>query len=72
MDIKRLTSRMFPGARKDMARPAVVNGTLSPAGRDTVLTKPELLAERSALEVARDPTRSQSEAIKRARDERAV
>lgn len=72
MDIKRLTARMIPGARKDMARPALVNGTMSTAGRATVLTAPEILAEIASLEVAKDEKRAEAEASKRARDERAV
>jgi len=72
MDLAKLTQRLIPRVRKDMSRPAVVNGTLSMAGRGTVLTAPEIMAaldETAAAEVA---AMALKQANKRARDQRAA
>jgi len=54
--------------RKDLSRPAVVSGTRSTAGRDTVLTAPEIMA---ALEQTA-PAKARKQANKRDRDQRAA
>lgn len=71
-DVKRLTAFMVPSELKDMTRPVVDNGTLSTAGRATVLTSTDVLAELCALDHAKEERKVEVEAGKRARERRAA
>lgn len=72
VDIPLLVSRLAPVARKDMVRPVVQNGTLSTAGRATVLTAPEVISALREMDAAKEDKRNEAEASKRAREERAA
>ncbi|KAK1869502.1 hypothetical protein I4F81_011978 [Pyropia yezoensis] len=68
----RRVSRLAPVARKDMARPVVQNGTLSTAGRATILTAPEVISALHKMDADKEEKRTEAEASKRAREERAA
>ena len=72
VDLVKLTKRLIPRARKDMTCPVVVNGTLSTAGRGTVLTAPEIMAALDMRAAAKEAAKSLKEARKRARDMKAA
>ncbi|KAK1865710.1 hypothetical protein I4F81_008236 [Pyropia yezoensis] len=72
VDIPLLVSRLAPVARKDMVRPVVQNGTLSTAGRATVLTAPEVISALREMDAAKEDKRNEAQASKRAREERAA
>lgn len=54
IDLKRLMARLTPVARKDMARPVVLNGTLSTAGSAAVLTAPAVISALESLDTAKE------------------
>ncbi|KAK1865914.1 hypothetical protein I4F81_008436 [Pyropia yezoensis] len=54
VDIPLLVSRPAPVARKDMARPVVQNGTLSTAGRATILTAPEVISALNEMDADKE------------------
>ena len=72
VELVKLTKRLIPRARKDMTCPVVVNGTLSTAGRGTVLTAPEIKAALDKKAAAKEAAKSSKEARKRARDTKAA
>jgi len=71
VDLAKLTQRLIPRVRKDMSRPVVVNGTLSTAGRGTVLTAHEIMAALDETAAAKVAAKALKQANKRARDQRA-
>jgi len=68
VDLERLTSRLIPTVRKDMSQPVLVNGTLSTAGRGTVLTAPEILAAMESAAAGKEAVKKAKAAKKRARE----
>jgi len=72
VDLAKLTHRLIPRVRKDMSRPAVVNGTLSTAVRGTVLTAPDNMAALDETAAAMVAAKALKQANKRARDQRAA
>jgi len=68
VDLERLTSRLIPTVRKDMSQPIFVNGTLSTAGRGTVLTAPEILAAMADAAAGKEAVKEAKAAKKRARE----
>jgi len=71
VDLAKLTQRLIPRVRKDMSRPVVVNGTLSTAGRGTVLTAHEIMAALDETAAAKVAAKALKQANKRDRDQRA-
>ena len=70
-DLGLLTRRLIPIVRKDSVRPRVVNGTLSTAGRGTLLTAPEVLAALAEGAAAKEAAKVAKDASKRAREKKA-
>ena len=68
VDLELLTRRLLPSVRKDIKCPRVVNGTLSTAGRRTVLTAPEVLAALEGEAAAKMSRRAAKESGKHARE----
>jgi len=66
--LERLTSRLISTVRKDMSQPVLVNGTLSTAGRGTVLTAPEILAAMESAAPGKEAVNEAKAAKKRARE----
>jgi len=71
VDLEKLTRRLILSVRKDMTCARVINGTLSTAGRGTVLTAPEILAALEGEAAAKAAAREAKEAGKRARETKA-
>jgi len=71
VDLEKLTRRLIPSVRKGMTCARVVNGTLSTAGRGTVLTAPEILAALEGQVAAKAAARKAKEEGKRAREAKA-
>jgi len=72
VDLAKLTQCLIPRERKDMSRPVVLNGTLSMAGRGTVLTAPEIMAALDETAAPKVAAKALKQANKRARDQRAA
>jgi len=70
-DLELLTRRLIPVVRKDMSGPRVVNGTLSTAGRGTVLTADDVIAAISEGAAAREASKLAKSHAKRAREAKA-
>jgi len=71
VDLELLTRRLIPIVRKDAVRPRVVNGTLSTAGRGTLLTAPEVTAALAEGAAANEAAKVSKDASKRAREKKA-
>jgi len=71
VDLEKLTRRLIPSVRKNMTCARVVNGTLSTAGRGTVLTALDILAALEGEAAAKAAARKANEAGKRAREAKA-
>lgn len=72
IELKKLTTRLIPEARKDVARPDVANGTLSTAGRATVLTADQVLAEFRTLDQSQEQKKKRLEEGKRVIEDQAA
>ncbi|KAK1857633.1 hypothetical protein I4F81_000249 [Pyropia yezoensis] len=72
VDIPLLVSRLAPVARKNMARAVVQNGTLSIAGRATILNALEVISALLKMDADKEEQRTEAEASKRAREKRAA
>jgi len=70
-DLELLMRRLISVVRKDMSCPRVVNGTLSTAGRGTVLTADEVIAAISEGAAAREASKLARSHAKRAREAKA-
>jgi len=71
VNLELLTRRLIPIVRKDSVRPRVVNGTLSTAGRGTLLTAPEVIAALAEGAAAKEAAKVAKDASKRAREKKA-
>ena len=68
VNLELLVSRLTPVVRKDLSCPTIVQGTLSTAGRATVMTAPEVLAALQQLDADRLKKQQDHEVSRRQRE----
>jgi len=71
INLELLTKRLIPAVRKDMSCPRIVNGTLSTAGRGTVLTAPKILGALEREVASKKAAKTVKAAGTRAREAKA-
>jgi len=72
VDLEALVSRLIPIVSKELKRVVVSNGTLSTAGRATVLTSDEVIGALLDMDAAKDKAKSEKEKAKIVRAEQAL
>jgi len=72
VDLEALVSRLIPIVSKELKRVMVSNGTLSTAGRATVLTSDEVIGALLDMDAAKDKAKSEKEKAKNVRAEQAL
>jgi len=72
VDLEALLSRLIPIVSKELKRVVVSNGTLSPAGRATVLTFDEVIGALLDMDAVKDKAQSEKEKSKNVRAEQVL